>query len=175
MDELWDSITGILSTVAPGIATALGGPLAGAATAAIINALGLPSDAAPAQVADAVKKADPSALLALKQAEQQFQADMRKLDIDVDRLGNEDRANARDRQVKTGDRTPEVLAYGVTLGFFGVLAALMHYGMPDKGGEALLVMLGALGGAWGSVVAYFFGSSSGSKQKTDAMALLAKR
>lgn len=175
MDDLWDSITGILGTVAPGIATALGGPLAGAATAAIINALGLPSDAQPAQVADAVKKADPSALLALKQAEQQFRADMRKLDIDVDRLGNEDRANARDRQVKTGDRTPEVLAYGVTLGFFGVLAALMHYGMPDKGGEALLVMLGALGGAWGSVVAYFFGSSSGSKAKSDAMAALAKR
>lgn len=175
MDDLWDSITGILGTVAPGVATALGGPLAGAATAAIINALGLPSDAQPAQVADAVKKADPATLLALKQAEQQFRADMRKLDIDVDRLGNEDRANARDRQVKTGDRTPEVLAYGVTLGFFGVLAALMHYGMPDKGGEALLVMLGALGGAWGSVVAYFFGSSSSSQKKTDAMALMAKR
>lgn len=175
MDDLWDSIMGILGTVAPGIATALGGPLAGAATSAIIGALGLPADALPEQVAAAVQKADPATLLALKSAEQQFQADMRKLDIDIDRLGNEDRANARDRQVKTGDWTPAVLAYAVTIGFFGVLGGMMFGGVPDKGAEALLIMLGTLGGAWAGVISYYFGSSSGSRAKTDAMAAMAKR
>lgn len=175
MDDIWKSITGLLATVAPGIATALGGPLAGAAAGAIINALGLPSDTPADQVAEAVAKADPTTLLALKNAEQQFQADMRKLDIDVDRLGNEDRANARDRQAKTGDHTPAVLAYAVTVGFFGVLGGMMFGAVPDKGAEALLVMLGALGGAWTGIVAYYFGSSSGSRAKTDAMASLARR
>lgn len=175
MDEIWQSITGVLATVAPGLATALGGPLAGAAVGVIIKALDLPSDTPADQVASMVSKADPATLLALKNADQQFQADMRKLDIDLDRLANDDRASARDRQVKTGDRTPAVLAYAVTVGFFGVLGGMMFGLTPDKGAEALLVMLGALGGAWTSVVGYYFGSSCGSKQKTDAMAAMVKR
>lgn len=52
---------------------------------------------------------------------------------------------------------------------------MMRYGVPQHGGDALLVMLGALGTAWASVVVYFFGSSSGSKVKTDALATIANR
>jgi hypothetical protein len=43
-------------------------------------------------------------------------------------------------------------------------------GMPKSGTEALLMMLGALGTAWTGVINFYYGSSAGSKAKTDAMA-----
>jgi hypothetical protein len=42
-------------------------------------------------------------------------------------------------------------------------------GMPKTGTEALLMMLGALGTAWTGVINFYYGSSAGSKAKTDAM------
>lgn len=163
----------LVAAVAPTLATALGGPLAGAAVGAISQQLLGRPDAPQADVIQALQAGGPDALLKLKQAEHEFAQRMRELDIDVDRLHQADRASAREREARTGDTlTPRLLAVLVTAGFFGVLAWLLAVGKPLDGGDALLVMLGALGGAWGSVVAYYFGSSAGSSEKT---ALLARR
>lgn len=163
----------LVRTVAPGIATALGGPLVGAAVQSVSAAvLGRP-DGTEEEVALAVAGGGAEALAKLKEAEQAFMARMKELDIDVEKVHQADRADARGMAAKTGDIwTPRLLALSITLGFFGVLSWLLTQGKPDAGGDALLVMLGALGGAWASVVAYYFGSSAGSAAKTD---LLAKR
>lgn len=166
----WRALVG---AVAPTLATALGGPLAGAAVGAISQQLLGRADAPQADVIQALQAGGPDALLKLKAAEQDFAQRMRELDIDVDRLHQADRASARDREARTGDTlTPRLLAILVTGGFFGVLAWLLAVGKPLDGGDALLVMLGALAGAWASVVAYYFGSSAGSSEKT---ALLARK
>lgn len=161
----------IAATVAPSLATALGGPLAGVAVSAISEQLLGRPDGTEAEVATALRVGGSDALLKLKEAEQAFTLKLKELDIDLERLHQADRANARDREAKTGDVwTPRLLAFFVTGGFFGVLSFLLLVGKPVDGGDALLVMLGALGGAWASVVAYYFGSSAGSAAKTDLLA-----
>lgn len=63
-----------------------------------------------------------------------------------------------------------VLAILVTLGFFGAFA--MVYLLPAPAGvarDAVLILIGALGARWGTVVDWHFGSSSGSAQKTAAL------
>jgi hypothetical protein len=164
-----EQLLNLVKTVAPSLATAVGGPLAGMATRAISDALLGKPDGTEDELIDAAAKASPDQLLALKKAEQDFAVRMRELEIDLQRIDAADRNSARDREVKTGDVTPRALAAAVTLGFFGVLGYMIAYGLPSQGGEALLVMLGTLGTAWGGIVSYYFGSSAGSKEKSDAM------
>lgn len=170
-----DAILNLVRTVAPTIASAVGGPLAGMATRAISEALLGKPDGSEQELAEAAAKATPEQLLALKQAENDFAIKMRELDIDLERIANEDRNSARNREVATKDWTPRILAGLITVGYFGALFYMLRNGLPQHGGsEAMLVMLGTLGTAWGGVVAYYFGSSAGSKAKDEAMRRNAK-
>lgn len=160
----------ILGTVAPALATAAGGPLAGAAVKAIASKLLNKPEATQDEVEAAVIGADPQTLLKLRELDQQFAKDMQAAGIRLEEIEAEDRANARAREISVRDRTPAALALLITTGFFGTLGWMLINGKPATGGDALLVMLGALGGAWASVCSYYFGSSAGSKLKTEALA-----
>lgn len=79
----------------------------------------------------------------------------------------DDRKSARELQATTRSRMPAILAILVTVGFFGILYALMMgYAKPSN---ELMIMLGSLGTAWSGIIAYYFGSSAGSQAKTDAL------
>jgi len=172
MDKLLD----LVRTVAPSIASAVGGPLAGMATKAISEALLGKPDGSEEELLQAAAKATPEQLLALKKAENDFALQMRELDIDLERIASEDRDSARNREIKTKDWTPKILAGGITVGYFGVLFYMLTHGLPTTGGsEAMLVMLGTLGTAFGGVMAYYFGSSAGSKEKTEALNRMAHK
>lgn len=158
----------IVATVAPGIATALGGPLAGLAVGAIGKAFGLDS-ATTEQVANAVAGAKPEDLYNLKIAEKEFQQRMAELDVDLVRIAASDRDSARQRQIAVKDKIPAILAIAVTGGFFGVLAFMLTQEVPAGSKDVLNIMLGSLGTAWIQVMAYYFGSSSGSDKKTEVI------
>lgn len=154
-----------LAAVAPALATALGGPLAGVATKAISDAvLGRP-DGDEAEIAAAIQTGGADLLLKLKEADQSFAVEMGKLGIDLEKVHAGDRDSARRRQIELKDKTPPIMAYLITVGFFGVLAYMLVKGVPEQGGEALFVMLGSLGTAWIQCVTYYFGSSAGSAEK----------
>lgn len=171
-----DKLLNLVRTVAPSIASAVGGPLAGMATKAISEALLGKPDGTEDELLSAVDRVTPEQLLALKKAEHDFEIKMRELDIDIERIANSDRDSARNREIKVKDITPKLLAAGITTGYFGVLFYMLTHGLPTTGGsEAMLVMLGTLGTAWGGVVAYYFGSSAGSKEKTDTINSMARK
>lgn len=175
--NLGDKALQVLKTVAPLIGTAIGGPLGPLAGAAISAVLGTkPGDAAAASAA--LVNASPDQLLALKKADDDFAAQMKALDVQEEQLAYQDVASARSRQVSIKDWTPAVLAYVVTLGFFGVLTYVMHYGVKigqGQGGEAVLILLGSLGTAWTAVVGYYFGSSVGARQSAETLGEIAKQ
>ena len=167
----WKSIIG---AVAPWIGTALGGPLGGMAVEAAANALGI-SEKTTDAVKQALSGATPEQMLALKNADQAFSLQMQALGFkqitDLEAIAAGDRASARKREVDTKDSlTPRLLALAVTVGFFGVLSFLLANGKPAAGGDALMVMLGSLGAAWVSMVAYYFGTTSSAARTTELLA-----
>jgi hypothetical protein len=159
----------LLGQIAPTIATALGGPLAGMAVKTLSTALLGHDGGSEDDVQAALTSATPDQLTALKKIDADFKAHMKELEIDLERISAGDRESARQMQTATKDWTPKALAMFITFGFFGALLWLMVFGMPSTGSEALLMMLGSLGTSWTGVMQFYFGSSAGSKQKTDAL------
>ena len=70
----------IIAKVAPGVGTALGGPLGGLAGAALASVLGV--DETPEAVEASIKAADPEVLLKLRAADYAFQLEIYKLEVD---------------------------------------------------------------------------------------------
>lgn len=159
----------LLGQVAPSIATALGGPLAGVAVRTLSNALFGHEDASEEQVSEALSNATPDQLAAIKKIDADFKVQMKSLDIDLERIAAGDRDSARKMQSETKDWTPKALAFFITFGFFGALVWILVFGIPQTGTEVILMMLGSLSTSWTGVMQFYFGSSAGSKQKTDAL------
>jgi hypothetical protein len=156
-----------VATIAPSLATALVPELglAGVAVRAIGQAFGL-TDATEQQVSEALAKASPADLQALNDADQQFQKEMAALGIDLEKIAAEDRASARDREIKTGDSwTPRILGAIVVVGYLAVQWYLLSHIVPTEMREIVLRSMGTLDMALGLVLGYYFGSSAGSARK----------
>lgn len=162
-------IGGLLAQVAPTVATALGGPLAGLAVKTLSEAMFGHQDASESEVSAALMNATPEQLQKLKETDASFKLKMKELDIDLVRISAADTDSARKMQMATNDWVPRILTVLVTAGFFGILFWLLTHGVPPTGSETLIYMLGALGTAWTGMVQFYFGSSAGSKAKTDAL------
>jgi hypothetical protein len=152
----WKSI---VRTVAPGIATALGGPLAGIAVSAIGNALGI-DEPTQEKVIAAVKGATPDDLLKLKQAEQEFILQMKKLEIDVAKIAADDRDSARKREMATGDWTPKILAFVIVVTWGAVQYYLLRNVVHEDMRELVMRVLGTLDAALMLVLSYYYGASA---------------
>jgi hypothetical protein len=150
-----------LTQLAPTIATALGGPLAGMAVSAVSKAIGC----TPEEVQNVISsgKLDATQVAAIQQAELELKKQAQAMNLDFEKLANDDRKSARDMQTITRSFIPPLLAIGVTLGFFGILFGLM-YGQIQHAPQ-IDIMLGSLGTAWTGIIAFYFGSSASSQNK----------
>ncbi len=150
----------LLGSIAPSIATALGGPLVGLGVKALSQALLGTEDGSEDAIMAAMATASPEQLAAVKKIDADFKIQMKSLDIDLAALAVDDRKSAREMQREVKDWIPRVLAVGVTLGFFGILIYILINGLPTTGNEAMLLLLGALQTAWMGIMAFYFGASS---------------
>jgi len=154
-----------LRQIAPTIATALGGPLAGLAVDAVSKAIGVD----PKDVQSTIDQGKLSAdqIAQLKTAEIAMAARAQELGLDFEKIAVNDRKSARDMQIATQSWIPSVMAIGVTIGFFGILFGLM-YGQIQHAPQ-IDIMLGSLGTAWTGIIAFYFGSSAGSQRKDEML------
>lgn len=192
MNDTFKKLAGVLSSVAPTLATMLGGPLAGAAVAAITGAFGLGPDAGPEDVTKVIQAGGmtPEIIAAVRARDQEHAEKLRQMDIDVAKLNAdheqamgeqamEDRKSARDREVAVKDRTPAHLAYLIITGFFGVamaqLVALMGWPevaakIPPQGWVIIGNISGYLASEAKAAASYYFGTTQDSGRKTELIA-----
>lgn len=160
----WKSI---VSTVAPLIGTALGGPMGGMAAKVVSQTLLGKEDATEDELIAAVMGAPPEQLLLLKEADQKFKVVMKQLGIDEQRLVFEDKDSARKREAAVKDKTPAVLAYVVTVMFTLALGGLYFVEIPEANKSTIYLMLGSLGTVWIAAMAYYHGTSRSSARKDE--------
>lgn len=164
----WKDIASVVGKAAPIVGTLLGGP-AGAAVGGLISAaLGTANtpDAVSAELAG-----NPDAIVKVQELQINAKIQLQQLAVTAEQNRLADVQNARARQTSNPkDYTPQFLAGGVTLGFFGALAAVMVAPLSNSVHDLLLVMIGALQSAWIAVISYYFGSSKDSAGQTRMIA-----
>ena len=150
-----------LKTLAPTIASCLGGPLAGMAVEAVSKSLGIDPNAVQDTINSGKLTADQIA--SIQSAEIALKAKAQEMSLDFEQLAVQDRKSARDMQTTTKSFIPPLLALIITLGFFGILVGMMTGKVTSS--DALMLLLGSLGTAWTGVISFYFGSSASSQNK----------
>ena len=155
-----DLLKNIVGAVAPTLGTALGGPLGGMASNVICDVLGCPNN--PKSIEKAVAEATPEQMLQLKKAEQDFEVQMKELDVDVFKLETQDTQDARSKFSK--DWTARIMGIATVGGFLGYIF-LVTLQPPEQNSEALInLVLGYLGGLASAVISFYFGASHSNKE-----------
>lgn len=168
-----DSAKQIIATIAPLIGTAFGGPLGGLAGNFLASKLGTPPGDQKALEA-AVLSGSPDVMLKMKEANDAFQSHLADLGVQEDQLAYADTANARQREISVKDITPRVIAYLVIILVLIAEGSMFFRGQPQGiDGVVLGRILGTLDSALMLVLGYYFGSSSGSAEKTTALSKIA--
>jgi len=163
------TLKGMLGALAPTIGTALGGPMGGVAMKFLADKF---TGGDTGSVEDFLLSADPATLGQLKLAEIEFQKTMRELDIDLEQIHAADRDSARGL-AKTKGFWPQVVISAVySIGYFAVVFAFLGGSLTVSPEYEVMLggLLGVLSTAQVQIMNFWFGSSSGSKEKTQVMA-----
>lgn len=160
-----------LKGIAPTVAAALGGPLAGLAVEAVGSAFGW-SETTREKVEATLTagQLNGDQLLALKQAELALLAREKEMGFRFAELDASDRKDARSMQVANKSFMPALLSAIVTLGYLAILAGMMVGWLQTQDSQALLIMLGSLSTGWGVVLSFWFGTTRNSEDKTRLLA-----
>lgn len=169
MSDIFSIAKGILTNIAPNIASALGGPFAGTAVRKLIEVLGIEPDSSTEDVLSAVAGATPEQMIRIKEIDTQFQLEMRKLNVDLEKTLEtarvSDTASARLREATLRDWTPKVLAFGAVGCYVWVQWFILTHVIDASMREMAMRSLGTLDALVGLVFGYYFGSSDSSKRK----------
>jgi hypothetical protein len=151
---MMNELLNLLKGIAPTLATAVAGPLGGAAVSAIASRLGVGDSV------EAVAKAiagDPAAAQKLQE-----------LELEYAKLEAADRDSARKNEIAlaTSQQTPwlnksvtPILAFVVVICWGLIQWKLLNHVVPTEMREIIIRVLGTLDGALVMVLSYYFGAS----------------
>tara|TARA_R110000868_G_scaffold108280_2_gene295775 strand:+ start:100 stop:603 length:504 start_codon:yes stop_codon:yes gene_type:complete len=166
-----DTLLSILKGVAPALATAVAGPAGGAAVGWIASKLGV-DDATVEGVTKALT-GNPELTMKLKE-----------LDLEYAKIDAQDRDSARQAYaaVATSEHANKleksvvpILALGVVGLAFSLIGILMFVNTPQDQQQIIIFALGFITSAAGQVLSFYFGSSQGSKDKTEEIKGMLKK
>lgn len=163
-----------LMKVAPTVATALGGPLAGTAVSAIGQLLGL-SNPTPDSIATAIQSGTltPDQISKLKELEMQYQNEEKERGFRYEELAYKDRDSARQANVSGGIQKElfwlSIILLGLTL---GTEIFVLFNGYPKTLPDIIVGrVLGLMDAVAMMVLAYWYGTTNGSAQKNNLLAM----
>lgn len=157
----------VVRKIAPVIGSAIGGPFGGVATKFIADKWLGKSDASEAEIEEAILTASPEQLLQLRQTDNEFRVQMRELGIREEELHQRDRGSAR--ELAKVNMWPQIILSSIyTAGYCLVLYAFATgaVNIADTTRAEFNIVLGVLTAAQAQIMNFWFGSSSGSKDKT---------
>lgn len=162
-----------LKQLAPTVASAFLGPLGGVAVAAVGNLLGV-SDATQDKIAQAIQAGQltPEQLGQLKELELRFQAEERERGFRYSELAFKDRDSARKANVEGGtNRLLFAMSVVLLIITLGSEVYVLFNGVPEGAPEIIIGrVLGLMDSVALMVLAYHYGSSSGSAIKSQMLA-----
>tara|TARA_R110002096_G_scaffold427197_1_gene637733 strand:+ start:75 stop:602 length:528 start_codon:yes stop_codon:yes gene_type:complete len=168
----WDNVKSLIGNSAPIIGGLLGGPAGAGIGTLISSVLGVEDN--PNAVINELK-ANPEAMLKLQQMQTTHKEKLEEFRLSEIEMNLKDVASARDRQIKSETATGQkdwnlyALAWLIVGGYFGLIFFLLSGTVPEDKTGVIYMLFGTLATAFGGVIQYFFGSSAGSKQKTDVI------
>ena len=166
MNELF----GLLKGIAPTLATAVAGPLGGMAVSALATKFGV------SDTVESVAKAiagDPQAAQKIAEMELEY-AKLNAADRDSARKAYATVATS-ENATKLEKMVVPILALGVVGLAFCLIGVLMFVDTPNDQQQLVIFALGFITSAAGQVLSFYFGSSQGSKDKTEDMKGMVKK
>ena len=157
-----------------GLGALKGGPVG--FVAALAEGIGMPGSDEEAVLAAA--QADPNVMIKIKEFESTL--DLKEVDAalkereaelhtvrELYALDAGDRSSARQMYINTSDETPKHLTWLICCLWIGMAIAMFLIHIPPENRELIIRMQGTLEGAVATSIAFWLGSSAGSKSKTD--------
>lgn len=159
----------LVKNVAPVLGTALGGPLGGVATKLIADkVLGNP-DASEQDIAQVLQNPTPDQLLKIKESEQAFTLELKKLDVEYYKTDANDRADARKANNENNKLTDEIIKGYLVLTLSAILFiciyALIKQDINGVEANIISAILGSAFTALLSMVNFYWGTSKSSAMK----------
>lgn len=149
------AIKSLVGAVAPTLGAALGGPVGGAAVQVLTSVLGCKPD--EKSIEQAMSMASAEDLAKIREAELEFDAKMKQMDVDVFALETADKQDAR--KYFNRDWTARFIGVVMVLFFCSYIAMVTIMPPEQNSMELINLVLGYLGGLVSAVVSFYFGAS----------------
>lgn len=153
---------GLLKSLAPTIASAAGGPMAGMAVKMAANKLGLPETATANEIEDLIER-EPEKAVLVKEADKDFKSKIREMEIDLESFKTEVQDRQHARETFKNDWTPKAFSMLALLLYGAYVMTVTLLPHSEQSETVISLVLGQLSGILGTCSAFFYSSGQNGK------------